>query len=325
MQGPTLGENSNYALVRSLADGTPRIDRTRFEVGDLTAGDYRTYKGHIYSDKAPGFAFVTVPAFVVLRSLGLRTSGDPTRALWALRLWSVVVPGLLALLIVRGLAERISPGYGTATAVVVGAGTLVLPLATTFYSHVLTGLLLVAAFALLWRGRAQPERLVLPAAAGFRGGVAFATEYPAASAAAIFGVYAILDRPRVRRAAAYCGGLALGVAPLFAYNQWAFGSPTHLSYFGTYFGSELSSGSFTSSLHPSLINVLFTFFAMPGLFVLAPVLVLAIVGLGLLFAKGKRAEAAVIAAVAVAFSLYNASLPGIEYDAFTAGPVSYHI
>src|SRR5207244_10651440 len=128
------------ALAKALASGTPTIDHTRFQVGDLTAGDFRTYRGHLYSDKAPGLAFVTLPAYLALRTLGLRTSGDPTQALWALRLWAVVLPGVGLLLIARSLAERISPGYGTATAVALGAGTLVLPLATLFFSHVLTGL-----------------------------------------------------------------------------------------------------------------------------------------------------------------------------------------
>jgi hypothetical protein len=316
MGGGALGELSNYALVKALAAGTPTIDRTRFEVGDLTAGDLTTFRGHVYSNKPPGFAFATLPAYGVLRVLGVRTSGDPAHALWALRLWSVVLPGLLLLVIARGLAERISPGHGAATAVALGAGTLVLPFAASLYSHVLSAFLVLGAFALLWREREGPPRLGLVAAAGLVAGFAVTTEYPTALAALGFGLYAILREPRIARAGAYCAGVMVGVAPLLAYNRWAFGSVTHLAYFG----DEVTSGTFSSRLHPSMINGLFTFFAMPGLLVLAPVLACGIVGLALLFAQGKRAEAVAIGLVAAAYTIYNTTLPGLEFDAFLAGP-----
>jgi hypothetical protein len=316
MQGRSLGELSNYALVKALATGTATIDQTRFEVGDLAAGDFRTFRGHVYSDKAPGLALATVPAYLTLRAAGFRTSGDPTRALWALRLWSVVVPALLVLLITRSLAERISPGFGTATAVALGAGTLILPFATSFYSHVLSAFLVLTSFALLWKEREGPPRLGLVAAAGIAAGFAVTTEYQTALALGVFAVYAILRTPRLARAAAYGAGVIVGVIPLLAYNRWAFGSVTHLSYFG----DELASGTFASWLSPSLISGLFTFVAMPGLLVLAPVLACGIVGLVLLYADGKRAEALVIALVVAAFTIYNMTLPGLEYDAFLAGP-----
>jgi hypothetical protein len=310
------GELSNYALVRALADGTPTIDRTRFEVGDLAAGDFRTHHGHVYSDKAPGLAFVTVPAYVVLRALGLRTSGDPTVALWALRLWSIVLPAALLLLLTARLAESISPGFGAATAVALGTGTLILTFANSFYSHALSAALVFASFALLWKEREGRPRLGLVAAAGLLVGFAVTCEYQTGLAAAVFGAYAIVRAPRLTRGAAYGVGVIAGVTPLLVYNRWAFGSVTHLSYFG----DELESGTFSSWLQPSLINGLYTFVSMPGLLVLAPVLACGIVGLGLLFAAGKRAEALVIGLVAAAFTIYNTTLPGVEYDAFLAGP-----
>lgn len=316
MQGGTLGETSNYALVKALASGTPTIDRTRYEVGDIAAGDFRTFEGHLYSDKAPGLAFVTVPAYVVLRELGLRTSGDPTVALWALRLWGVVLPAVVLLLIARRLADRVSPGHGVIVAVVLGASTLILPFTTMLYSHVLTAMLLLASFALLWEEPGGGPRPWLPVGAGFAAGFAVTSEYQTALAAAVFGLYAIARAPRLRRGLAYGAGVALGLLPLLAYNQWAFGSPTHLSYFG----DELTSGALATKLDPSLVNVLFTFVAMPGLLVLAPILACGLVGLASLYARGFRAEALAISLVVAAFTIYNASLPGIEYDAYTAGP-----
>src|ERR1700704_5054899 len=45
---PAIGWNqtAHYALVRALADGTPRIDRTRHEVGYSGTGDVSKIGGH---------------------------------------------------------------------------------------------------------------------------------------------------------------------------------------------------------------------------------------------------------------------------------------
>ena len=47
-------QGAHYALVRALADGTPTIDRTRFEVGGGGTGDISRIHGHYYAAKAPG-------------------------------------------------------------------------------------------------------------------------------------------------------------------------------------------------------------------------------------------------------------------------------
>src|SRR4051812_29660641 len=59
-------QNAHYALVRSLAAGTPHVDRYRAETGDLS---YRS--GHYYAAKAPGVAFLTLPVYAALHSTGL--------------------------------------------------------------------------------------------------------------------------------------------------------------------------------------------------------------------------------------------------------------
>ena len=63
MQVNGYNQNAHYALVRALAVyGTPYIDRTRGQIGDVSTGDVATYKGHVYAAKAPGLAFLSVPA-----------------------------------------------------------------------------------------------------------------------------------------------------------------------------------------------------------------------------------------------------------------------
>ena len=101
MQVNGYNQNAHYALVRALAlYGTPYIDKTRGQIGQVSTGDVATYKGHVYAAKAPGLALVSVPAFLVLDAVGMRTTGDPTRVIWALHLWSIVLPALLIVLLV---------------------------------------------------------------------------------------------------------------------------------------------------------------------------------------------------------------------------------
>ena len=339
-------ETSNFALVRAFADGRADIDRWHWETKDKSWHD-----GHFYSVKAPGLALVTTPAYEALTAVGGRAasadlarnarehgatrwaregtskglySDDPERAetvrtrieeetpmVWALGLVGVVLPAFVLLLLVRSVVERIEPGYGTAAAVALGVGTLILPFATLFFSHVMSAMLAFAAFAVLWRERAGPPRLLLVAAAGALAGLAIVTEYPLLLAAAVLGVYAM--RRSVRRGAAYAAGAAAGIAPLVAYNTWAFGSPTHSSYKGAVAiqgdtGHDvvgLNDGGLFGIKAPDLQIGLDLLFANKGLLTLAPVLALALVGLVLLHRRGLRAEAHVIGALFLVYLTYN--------------------
>ena len=339
-------ETSNFALVRAFSDGTPQIDRWHWETKDKS-----WHEGHFYSVKAPGLALLTTPAYEALTAAGGTEvsadlaryarngaavrwaregtskglySDDPKRAeavrtnieestpmVWALGLVGVVLPAFVLLLLIRHVVERIEPGYGTAVAVAVGAGTMILPFATLFFSHVLSSMLAFAAFVVLWRERAGPERLLLVAAAGALAGIAIATEYPLLLTAAVLGIYAM--RRSLRRAAAYAGGVAAGIIPLAVYNTWAFGSPTHSSYKGAVAiqgdtGRDvvgLNDGGLFGIKAPDFQIGLDLLFANKGLITLAPILGLALVGVVLLHRRGLRAEAYVVGAVFLVYLTYN--------------------
>jgi hypothetical protein len=238
-----------------------------------------------------------------------------------LSLWSVLLPTAILLLLVGWAAERIEPGLGTLTAATLGLATLVLPFTGLFFAHVLSALLGFAAFALLWRERDEPPRLEFLAAAGLLAGLAVTTEYPLALAAAVLGVYAIA-RPRpVRRGLAYAAGVAVGVAPLLTYNWWAFGSPTHVGY-----GDAVAQNS--SAVHPPAFFgvsaprprvALELLLSSRGLLLLGPVIALGAAGAVLLYRRGRRAEALVVGAVAVAFVLYDAGFWG-PFGGWGPGP-----
>jgi hypothetical protein len=306
VQGPGWNQNSHFALVRAIADqGVPWIDVSRYQTGQTVTYDISVYKGHTYSNKAPGFAFAALPAYLAMEAAG--QAWPPTDAsgqLWFLGLWIVVLPAFVLLLLVRRLADELEPGFGTAAAITLGAGTLMLPFATLFFSHILSALLGFAAFAVLWYERRRAASLTLVAAAGLLTGYAVTTEFPNVIIAAILGLAAVARPSRIRRAAAFGVGALVGLAPLLAYDQWAFGSPFRVPYsYTTGFGS-------TGSLFltpPSFRRLIELLFAPVGILRTTPVLALAAVGIVLLFRRGCRYEAFVVAGIGLAFLVLEAS------------------
>lgn len=318
MQGVGYNQNAHYALVKALADGTAVIDDKLGELGDLSTRDISRYRGHFYSNKAPGLAFVTVPLYALLDGAGVRTSGDPTQMLWALGLVGVVAPAVALLLLVRGVAERLEPGFGTAAAVTLGLGTLLTPFATLFFSHALSAFIVFAAFALLFQERHGRPRLVLVAAAGLVAGLSGVIEYPNAFAAAVLGVYAVARAGWLARGLAYGAGVLVGISPLLLYNLWAFGSVTHLSYAGSLSDGAVQPQEALLGAYPEPIVVLESLFGRSGLITLSPVLVLGAVGAVLLYRRGRRLEALVIGAIAALYLSYNASF-GSNFGGYSAG------
>ncbi|MEP6811500.1 MAG: hypothetical protein ABI990_00780 [Actinomycetota bacterium] len=324
MQGTGFNQNSHYALVKALSKGTPVVDSSLHELGQLNTQDVTRLHGHTYSNKAPGLAFLTVPLYVGLEHEGMRTTGDPTRVLWALGLLGTVLPAVLLLFLVRWVGDGLEPGFGTVAAVALGAGTLLTPFATLFFAHALSALLVFGTFALLWRARDDDGALRWIASAGVCAGLAVVTEYPNALAGAVLGVYAISRAPIVRRGVAYAGGVLVGVLPLAVYNQWAFGSITHLSYAGGQTGTGGSSGTGASTAelvaggHFRLTKLLETLVGAQGIFTQAPVLVAGALGVVLLFRRRRAAEALAVAGVCAVYLVYN-SFYGSNFGGFSPG------
>jgi hypothetical protein len=339
------------ALSKALTSGTANIDAWHWETHDIAWHD-----GHYYSVKPPGLVIATLPLYEGLKAVGFESvahdarvrsetgGGAPWSAreppleqygfsrpraldareaiadnsvmIWALGLFGVLLPALGLLVLVARLTNKIAPGTGTATALTLGAATMILPFSTLYFSHVLSALLGFGAFALCWREREGPSRPLLLAVAGLLAGLAVVCEYPLAIIAMVVGVYAITRAGGgvVRRGAAYGAGVIAGVAPLLAYQWWAFGSPLHTSYVGAvaktgYSGHDLlglnDAGVFGITM-PRPGDALSLMFGGRGLLTLAPVLVIAIAGVVVLHRSGRRAEARTIGAVALAYLVYNA-------------------
>jgi hypothetical protein len=237
-----------------------------------------------------------------------------TPIVWALTLVGAVIPAMALLLLVRWVAERIEPGYGTAAAITLGLGTIIFTFAAEYFSHVVAATLGFAAFALLFREREGPARTGLVGAAGLLAGLAVSFEYPLALLGAILFAYAVARPRRPRRAAAYAAGVAIGAAPALAFNWWALGSPLRFAYSHAVAVQGLtghavlglnSSGFFGIDL-PRPGAAVDLMLASRGLLTLTPVLVMAVVGVLGLRKRGRAAEAAVIGAVGITYFLYNA-------------------
>jgi hypothetical protein len=246
---------------------------------------------------------------------------------WVLTLLGATLPALLLLLGVRWVADRVEPGYGTAAAVTLGLGTIVMTFASEYFSHVIAAGLGFAAFALLFREREGPERLGLVGAAGLLAGLAVSFEYPLFLVGAILFFYALARHRRLARGAVYASGAIAGAIPALAFNLWALGSPFRFAYGNAVAVQGLTGhamlglnddGLFGISL-PRLDSAVDLLLAGRGLLTLTPVLVMALVGVVIMRRGERSAEARVIGAVALVYFVYNAGY-WLPFGGGTPGP-----
>src|SRR5919109_1528714 len=341
---------SQYAQVRALAAGEPQIDRWHWQTKDKAWIDGHFYSvkapglaaltlpAYLGLDAAgaqplareasanasradhprwnpPGHADLSEYGFSLRRAQRTETRVEnETPMVWVLTLLGAVLPAVGLLLLVRHLAERIEPGYGTAAAITLGMGTMVMTFASEYFSHVAAATLGFAAFALLFREREGAPRLGFVAAAGLLTGLAFTFEFPLGLLAVILLGYALARPRRLRRAGAYAAGALAGATPALAFNLWSLGSPLRFAYSeavavqGTngHAVLGLNDSGFFGITAPRPGAALDLLLAGRGLLTLTPVLAMAVVGVVLIGRRGHRAEAAVIGTVAAGYFLYNA-------------------
>jgi len=303
-------QNSRFDLIRAIAErGTLRIDAYHRNTGDKAV-----FRGHMYSDKPPGQAFLAAP-FVAAAHPVVKS---PTGMSYLATLVTAAVPAAAAALLVVWLAIRLgaSTGGGLFAGLVYGLGTPAFAYATLLWGHALVAFGLVAAFACAVAvDVAGPRRrdwllgLGLGAAAGW----ATATEYQAAPMAVLLAGFALArarsaDDPR--RLLRVAGGIAAGALPCMVLLGWydtaAFGSPlatplTHLAGF-----AQVRNSPFHFPSGAALVAILFGL--KRGLLPLAPVLLAAPVGYVLgLRPRGGRGPWIVAAVIVGYYLLLNAA------------------
>ncbi|HEX4108834.1 MAG TPA: hypothetical protein VHX88_11905 [Solirubrobacteraceae bacterium] len=329
-QSFSWNQTSHYDLIRSLAHDHPYIDQYSSNTGDKAF-----YNGHWYSARAPGLAVYALPWYGLLTAVDYphfgqdhpAQPGNENNMIWALGLWTAVLPGALMLLLLYRSGDGLEPGHGLAAAISVGIGTMILPFSTLMFSHVFTACLAFWAFAILMRERDGPPNLARVGIAGLIAGYAVFSEYPVAFAAGAIGLFAA-SRPLSRgdepgppwqaallRLITYGVGLGVGLIPLAAYNKWAFGSFTHVAYADI----KRQQAGFFGITTPSVRTAITLLFASRGLLVLAPVLIMGIVGTVMLYRRGRRAEALTIGLIFVLYLIYDSGYY-LPYGGGTPGP-----
>ncbi len=358
------GQLANFAQVRALADGEPEIDRWHWETQDKawTEGHFYSVKAPglaaltlpaymgldaagadgLSATAAGNAAKTDYPHWDTRPLAPYETYGynsvrayenssrieDNTPLVWVLTLLGAVIPALLLLFGVRWIAERIEPGYGTAAAITLGIGSILMTFASEYFPHVIAAALGFAAFAILFRERRGPPRLLLVGAAGLIAGIAVNFEYPLVLAGAVLFFYALSrGGPRVPRAAAYAAGAVLGALPALAFNQWAFGSPLHFAYSDAvavqgvtgHAVLGLNSDGLFGITVPEFGKAFELLLANRGLLALTPVLAMGVAGAVSMRGNGYRAEANVILAICAAYFVYNAGY-WLPFGGGTLGP-----
>ncbi len=157
--------------------------------------------------------------------------------------------------------------------------------------------------------------LYLPAVAGLLAGLAIVVEFSTAIVALTLAGLTLLGPNRLRRVAAYGLGAAVGIVPLLAFNLWAFGSATTLSYTNAVITPGTSghdviganSSGFYGIETPSARSATELLLADKGLLIVCPIVAFAALGLVLAWRRPTRAEAVACATICVLFLLYNAS------------------
>ncbi|MEO7912041.1 MAG: hypothetical protein ABIV47_20550 [Roseiflexaceae bacterium] len=337
-------QNSRLDLVRALSEQHDVV------IDDYVSntGDYALYRGHAYSDKAPGPAFLALPAALALQpaldhpasqrqleqiagsgslSATLNPTGtgintDKLRAfvlLVAITFFASALPTALGALALYALLRRHRVAATLATLVTLAYG-LATPLAAyggNFYSHALVASLLIGAWAVTDR-EYTPARAVL---AGLLLGWAVISEYPAALPGAII---ALAGLWRWRRPSALVW-LTLGGLPtvllLVLYDWRAFGTPFPIGYEHSALWQKEHQTGFMSITYPhaaAFWGLLFGQYR--GLFARAPWLLLALPGYLIWWRSGRAREHWWVALLAPLSILLFYGSSAMWPGGFAAGP-----
>jgi hypothetical protein len=304
-----------FAAVSLVEDGDATID----EFAGLTI-DKAQFGGHTYLDKAPGMTLMALPWVwaadaVTGDSARLHDKwlGDPGLGRFLrlrLRLAAAFGPALLTALAAALLYDLALALTGSAAAALFAAigyalGTPIWGWSTTIFGHAAVAALYVIA---VWGGWRAGTGSRWGAALGWAAlGWAVAVEYQAVLAGSAIGVWALWrvwrlpDRwPLIGTAAA--AGIAL-LLPVVAYNLVAFGTVFKLGYQGVVGWEGMNRGLFGLTWPDMGVLWEITFGVRRGLLWVAPVLVMAPLGLWRLIEDRRTRDVGVMASAVVVIQL----------------------
>jgi len=344
-------QNSRLDMVVAVVeDGTFRID----DYVQNTV-DYAKVGEHYYSDKPPGAAFLGIPVYAVLKVIldlpimdstmdrlannealktTLREGGTGLLenkvhfaiAQTALTFVASALPTALMGALIYRLLARFTTKPWPRIGVVLGYGLLTpaFAYAGSFYGHQLSAACLLTAFYLVFMGSnvgTEPLSTRLLLGVGFLLGYSVITEYPSVLIVGILFLYTFYKLSNRRRISWVILTGALVAAGWMTYNTYIFGSPFELGYSHSELWTEQHHTGFMSLTRPhweALWGITFSPFR--GLFVLSPLLLLAVPGFVLWYRSGEhRPEFWITLTNVSAMFLFNSSSI-MWWGGFTIGP-----
>lgn len=270
--GPGWTQNANFDLARAMVERqTLYIDGYHVNTRDVSPGR----QGHIFINKPPGMSLLAAVPYAVIagvEKLMHRSVDDLFVArvnLWLVTVLSSGVLGaLLAVAVYRyGRRRGVGPPAAFLVALLIGAGTVVVPYSTMLFAQVPSAFFLFLAFML------REDR---PLLAGLAAGMAGACFYFCIPAAVVLAAFAL--RHSVRTGVRFILG-GVPVAAMLAVYQWiCFGSPfrTPTEMSAGFTDEKLLFGVMRAPKLEALWGI--TFSPYRGLFYACPVLLFAFAG-----------------------------------------------
>ncbi len=322
-RGISWNADTHMFLTASIVDrGSLNIDPFAQLTGDLALAN-----GHFFADKAPGLSLIAVPFYLLIKFTLL--GGHPLTSLYAVpdpQRIDFLVRYLLALTYagvpttaVTVMLYRFLPRLGLSTlwsaavALAYGLATPARAFADQFFSHQLVAALLFGAFLLLYRARHTGVSTTYALFAGLLLGWSIISEYPTALIALALGVFALTSPNGGRRLAML---VAAGAAPALLigalYNTLAFGGPLNTGYSHLAGPEVFRTGQGQGLLGVTVphLDALWqtTFGPYRGIFLLSPVLLLAVPGFVALRRRAAwRAESRLWLAIVAVYALFTLS------------------
>lgn len=342
------GQNSKLDLTMAI------VDQGTFVIDDYyhNTGDYALYKGHHYSDKAPGTAFLGVPFYAVFKAVAsssllerLMTRLSSNAALTAtlqeggtgllrekvyfamalsfVTFFTVSIPSAGLGVILYHFLGRFTakPRLRLLLVLAYALATVAYPFSMTLNGRQIVAGLTLAAFYLLYRYRRReigPNALWI---VGFLMGWAIITDYPVGLILVGLSIYAFFSAPDKRHLIRL---VLAGIPPVTLaawYNYRCFDTPLPVGYFYSELYTDLHYTGFLSLSFPTLSALYgLTFSPFRGLFYLSPFLVLAMPGFWLMGRdRAHRAEFWLCLWTVISFFWFNSSSV-MWWGGFSVGP-----
>jgi hypothetical protein len=302
---------SRFGLTQAI------VERQTFEIDPYVYGnDWSFRSGHYYTNKAPGSSMLGVPFYFVLYYIE-RPLGGHLASLRKFNLdvtdWFVTaIPSVfLSVFVLKYLLVEHPEDSNKAwlTVFTLAVGTIIYPFSTTLWGHPTAAACLFFAYYALVRGRSAW-------ATGVFLGLACLIEYSSILTIPCFLIYYIWQQKE--RSVVGLLQILVGAAPSFVlfiwYHKTCFGGWFTMPslYQNPYFGLQRNNRVFhVLALPDPVIMWKLLFGAERGLFLISPILILALHGYCLLL-KPRRLHAELIIAlpIVLVFWLFNASFVG---------------